>query len=67
MSVADKRWKAVVTYRLAGNAVRPVILYFDELEELHDLIERGPTFEAIEKIVITYQLERTTLMEAAIA
>ena len=46
------RWVARITYRRdTGNEVR--VVSFEELFELHDIIERGPDFYAIESIVIT--------------
>lgn len=47
-----KRWKAIVAYR-CDDARQ--IYRFEELRELHDLIEDGPNFQGIESIVITYQ------------
>ncbi|NBC37325.1 hypothetical protein GTZ99_12270 [Novosphingobium sp. FSY-8] len=46
-----KRWTAHITYRHdARNEVR--MASFEELFELHDIIEAGPNFYAIESIVI---------------
>ncbi|MHB9879140.1 hypothetical protein ACSMXM_05700 [Pacificimonas sp. ICDLI1SI03] len=46
-----KRWNAEITYRHAAkNETR--VTSFEELFELHDIIERGPSFYAIENIVI---------------
>ena len=46
------RWVARITYRRdTGNEAR--VVSFEELHELHDIIERGPNFYAIESIVIT--------------
>lgn len=46
------RWKAVATYRTEHGNV-DVEHSFEELEELHDLIERGPDWNALVNIVIT--------------
>jgi len=45
------RWHAEVDYRTDGGVVT-VPHDVEELCELHDLIERGPSFYTIEKIVI---------------
>lgn len=46
------RWKAEITYRRdTGYDVR--MCSFEELDELHDIVERGPNFYAIESIVVT--------------
>jgi hypothetical protein len=45
------RWVAKITYRRdTGNETR--IVSFEELYELHDIIERGPDFYAIEGIEV---------------
>lgn len=45
------RWVAQITYRRgAGNEKR--LVSFEELYELHDIIEAGPDFYSIEDIVI---------------
>lgn len=46
------RWRAIATYRSSNGPV-DVIHEFDELEELHDLIERGPDWNALQDIRIT--------------
>lgn len=48
-----KRWTAVVTYR-TNNGPVDVEHEIEELEDLHDLIERGPDWNTIVSIVITY-------------
>jgi len=46
------RWVAKITYRHDGrDEVRAAS--FEELHELHDIIERGPNFYTIHNIVIT--------------
>lgn len=45
-----KRWKARVKY-VDGTFDT---FFIDELEELQDLIEGGPDFRLINKIIITY-------------
>ncbi|WP_395393142.1 hypothetical protein WBP07_18185 [Novosphingobium sp. BL-8A] len=45
------RWVAHITYRRdAGNEVRMVS--FEEIADLHEIVEAGPNFYAIESIVI---------------
>lgn len=45
------RWVAVITYR-HDDRDEPRIVSFEELYELHDIIEGGPNFYAIKDIVI---------------
>lgn len=47
------RWHAVVTYRGDAGPVE-VPHDFEELRQLHDLVERGRDWQTIEQIVITY-------------
>ena len=51
------RWKAVVLYRTIAGPVS-VEYSFEELEELHDIIERGPDWNAV--MAITVVLARGT-------
>lgn len=46
------RWHAIVTYRTEAG---PFTLDhdFEELEDLHDIIERGPNWHCIIDIVVT--------------
>lgn len=46
------RWNAVVEYR-TENGLTDVTHDIEELDELHDLVERGPDWDSIERIVIT--------------
>jgi hypothetical protein len=55
----DFRWLAVVTYRSESGPIH-VDHHFQELEELHDLIERGPDWNTIENIVIRLNPRRTS-------
>jgi len=48
---AHPRWWAIVSYR-TRNGVVCVDHLFEELRELHDLIELGPDWETIEDITI---------------
>jgi hypothetical protein len=51
------RWLAVVTYRAEVGPVE-VDHHLEELEELQDLIERGPDWNTIISIVVTLNPER---------
>lgn len=46
------RWHAVITYRTVIGP-NPVEHDLEELSDLHDLVERGPHWDAIESIVVT--------------
>ncbi|MGY2995476.1 hypothetical protein [Mesorhizobium sp. URHB0026] len=47
------RWKAVILYRMeAGNFV-DVEHLFEEIEDLHELIERGPHWDTIIRCTVT--------------
>ena len=48
-----KRWMAEITYR---NGDPPYIVDFEEITDLHDLIEMGPNWNVIEQIVVTLNL-----------
>jgi hypothetical protein len=45
------RWIARITYR-HDDRDEPRVVSFEELHELHDIIERGPNFYTIKDIVI---------------
>lgn len=49
--MAQYRWLATVTYKSECGLV-PVEHDIEELDELHNLVERGPDWNAIEKIEI---------------
>lgn len=53
MSEGSARWHASVFYRTAGEPVE-VNHDFEELVELHNLIEHGPNFYAIDRIEIRH-------------
>lgn len=46
------RWHATIYYRSESGGV-DVEHDFEELEDLHDIVERGPDWNAIDKIVVT--------------
>lgn len=64
-TIVLRRWVAKITYRRdTGNEAR--VVSFEEIYELHDIIERGPDFYAIESIVITTngRADPTTIEQA---
>lgn len=65
-SIEVPRWKAVVTYR-SENGPIDVLHYFDEIEDLAELIENGPHWDTIERCVIKLNqvLEPGLTIEAA--
>ncbi|MEJ8309785.1 hypothetical protein [Agrobacterium larrymoorei] len=61
------RWKAVAEYRSDAGVV-DVEYAVEELDELHDLIERGPDWNTLIKITVTFTrpvCELLTIEEAA--
>ena len=52
------RWRAVIHYR-SKNGLIDLEHFFEELAELHDIVERGPSFCAIEKVEIRCMLMLT--------
>lgn len=48
----ELRWKAVIEYR-TDNGIVDVEHNFEEVEELHDIIERGPNWNCMERCIIT--------------
>lgn len=61
-----KRWHAIVWYR-SENGLIDVHHDFEELDDLHDLIERGPSWEALDRIEIKYArpIPKITIEQAA--
>lgn len=49
------RWRAVIHYRTGLGSV-DVEYFFEELDELADLVESGPDWNAIEKIEVFLHL-----------
>lgn len=47
------RWRAVAYYR-TNDGLIDIEHHFSELEDLQELIERGPSFNAIDKIEVFY-------------
>lgn len=60
------RWKVTAWYRTASGLV-DVEHNIEELEDLHDLIERGPSWQALERIEIVYAhpIDKITVEEAS--
>lgn len=50
-AVTHPRWRATVHYRLDAGLV-DVVHDLDELSELHELVERGPHWDTIDRIEI---------------
>ncbi len=46
------RWHAVITYRTEAGPLS-VEHDFEELEGLHDIVERGPSWDCIADIIVT--------------
>lgn len=60
------RWRAVALYRTANGSI-DVEHFFDEIADLHDLIERGPHWDTLISCTITRNhlvRESLTLEEA---
>ncbi len=60
----DTRWTATVAYEVDDGELRRVTHHVMELEELHDLIEIGPTFCSIRSFTIEYCGPKETIKEA---
>lgn len=52
-----KRWVAIASYKAQGGGVVSFTHAFDELEELHELIESGPDWTTVDKIEVRYNLK----------
>lgn len=59
------RWTATIHYRTESGLV-DITHYLDEIGDLHDLVERGPHWDTIEKIEIIRQglVQNLTVEEA---
>lgn len=68
MTSSDPRWIATVTYRSAEHGMIDVQHHLEELFEIHDLVERGPDWNTIEKVVVIlnpkHQHDYSTIEEA---
>jgi hypothetical protein len=49
---ADKRWKAVIEYR-TDEAPNTVEHYFEEISDLHLIIEHGPDWNSMIRCTVT--------------
>lgn len=52
-----KRWQVEITYR-SESGDQPIHHAIEELDELHDIVERGPNFYAIKQITIEVDASR---------
>jgi hypothetical protein len=52
-AMSNKRWMAEIFY---NDGCTTTLHTFEELHELHDLVEMGPDWNTIEHIVITLNL-----------
>lgn len=62
------RWKATVYYRSDDLGLVDVEYGIEEIEELQDIVERGPDWNTIDRIVVTLDrkaVEGLTLEQAA--
>ena len=59
-----KRWTAKIAYQVDATATEIVYHHMDELEELQDLVEKGPDFGAIKSFEISYTGLKTTIEES---
>jgi hypothetical protein len=50
-NITDKRWIVDIFYRRMDR-IMPVRYYIEELSELAEIVEQGPSFRAIERIEI---------------
>lgn len=53
------RWNAIIVYRSELGLVE-VDHHFEEMDELHDLVESGPDWNTIEKIEVRLSPQRTS-------
>jgi hypothetical protein len=60
------RWVAVIYYRTDAGLV-DVQHEFEELDMLHSIVERGPSFYAIDRIEIRTATPSTQTIEGALA
>jgi hypothetical protein len=62
----EPRWSAKITYRYAEGP-RTITLRVEELFELQDIVECGPSFYSIESIVVvpSERCPKVTVEEAA--
>lgn len=60
-----KRWTATVVYKVEVGLMSAEY-YIEELDELKEIIENGPSFETIEKIEIVYNCVYSKTVEQTI-
>lgn len=49
----DKRWKAVIEYRHQDDGTEQVEHFFEEISELHPIIEHGPDWNLLIRCTVT--------------
>jgi len=49
---ADRRWKAVIDYR-TDEGLKCLEYYFEEISELHLIIEHGPDWNFLVRCIVT--------------
>ena len=57
------RWSVTASYRLGDDKFDVKQHTITELSELDELIEKGPSWEALDQIVIKYNGQRLTVQE----
>lgn len=60
MNVEHFRWIATIDYLVDAGTVLQVEHHFEEISDLHDFVEKGPNWNAIDKITITLNPHRST-------
>ena len=60
------RWHAIVFYRTDAGLIE-VEHDYDEIGDLHDFIEKGPSFCCIDRIEIRYCGEKMTIEQSEAA
>jgi len=50
---AEKRWKAVIDYRTSWGGEQSVEHYFEEIADLHLIIEHGPDWNFLVRCTLT--------------
>lgn len=58
MKETQKRWRVIVAYFSATGDV-DVEHFIEELEDLHDLVERGPNWYAIKHIAVFLNVDES--------
>lgn len=59
------RWTAIIIYRTDAGQI-DVEHQFEELDMLHDIVERGPSFHTIERIEIRHSEPHRDTIESTL-